>query len=909
MLYKINKKGQEKFMFIRKKMTILLSKIKKMLHLTLQKILIKSSNLFDKKYYLSHNEDVAKAGVHPLNHFLKYGAYEGRNPSDKFDVSFYLQAYQDVAGSGINPLYHYIRYGKAEGRKPKNSITFTTKLTQRSSAILVFDHNLGGGTWTYIYGNLLNNPLAPQDVPILLARYAPQEQSFLVDVRQNSKVIERVRYNTSRQFFDNISTSDYDTIIINNLFSWPSVKNVLKWITEYKSENKSVKVEFKCHDYYSICPSFTLQDYTHRYCGIRNDETECNDCIKCLGSQHAFVDNDNSKFFSVSNWRNMWKQFLVKTVDVIEVFSPSSKKIFVQAYPEIESKMVLVPHHISSFECYNIAILGHLAMHKGANIVQQLCEYADENQIGDIQFHLFGWNVEGISSPHLREMGEYKRCDLPEKLKQAKIDLVFIPSTCPETFCYTAGESIALGYPTACFDLGGQADQVRNSENGVILYSEKPDYLYKTFKSVCKELRSSGKNTKESKIDEPVKTVVLQDKTSRDFLKWMYKQRDDKSHFVPEVEDSIKMTPEMPKVIAAYLPQFHDFPENVRWFGKGFTEWTNVSPTLPQFVGHRQPHIPIDVGFYNLNNTDAMYRQAELAKKYGISGFCVYYYWFSGTKLMDQPLKRILEDKELDFPFFLFWANDDWTMAWGNGATREVLYKSKFNLSDAKCFMEDVLPYMRDHRYIKINNKPVLLIYKIALVDKQDYLGFVEEIRKIAVQNGFDGLYLLSPIEDFMDRENLEDVQSSYKLDALMEFHPIAGRKGWITKQENFVDPSCCSICYDVDDFVKNKKYLLDTKANVFPGLFPDWDNTPRRYNRGAWILQNTPENYKIWLSDLIKWTKKHNKPEEQFIFVNAWNEWAEGAHLEPDTYYGYSYLQKTREALEDAEYEQQNKK
>lgn len=414
-------------------------------------------------------------------------------------------------------------------------------------------------------------------------------------------------------------------------------------------------------------------------------------------------------------------------------------------------------------------------------------------------------------------------------------------------------------------------------------------------------MRENGADAAKTENATPAKTIVMQDTASRDFLKWMYEQRDDKSRFVPEADDAIRRTDKMPQVIAAYLPQFHDFPENIRWFGKGFSEWTNTSQTLPQFLGHRQPHTPIDVGFYNLNTAQIMHRQAELAKKYGITGFCVYYYWFSGKKLMDQPLKHILADKTLDFPFFLFWANDDWTMCWGNGATREVLYKGGIQAEDADGFMRDALPYMKDSRYIRIQNKPVLLIYKINLSLRDEYIRFVKRIQEIAVENGFDGLYLVSPIEDFMDHEDLEGVQEKYKLDALIEFHPIAGREGWLFKHEEFFDPACRSVCYDVDDFVQNKKYLLDTKAKVFPGLFPDWDNSPRRYNRGAWILQNSPDNYKQWLVDLIRWTEEHNAPDERFIFVNAWNEWAEGAHLEPDTYYGYAYLQKTRDALEES--------
>lgn len=739
--------------------------IDKILKTFLEKRVIRASGQFDADYYLSSNKDVAESGMNPLKHFLRFGAKEGRNPSAHFDVAYYLQRYPDVKASGMNPLYHYIKFGQKEGRtptpkKPVRSSLSSSAISSCNSAALIFDHSFGGGASKYVFSCLINT-----STPIphaLIARFVPKESIFGIEVRSNTEVTENVSYKESTAFFADISRINYSTIIINNLFSWPSVQKVLDWIAKYKEAHPAVKVEFKGHDYYCVCPSFTLQDYNHRYCGIRCDEAGCNDCVNLLGSQHVFLDEDNSKEFSVSHWRRMWNAFLVNTVDVFEVFSASSQKIFLQAYPDVLPKMKLVPHEIVSFDCCKVAILGHSYIHKGSEVVRRFCKYLDDNQIDDMQLYLFGHNGEQISSAHLKEMGTYERHELPEKLKQAKIDMVFIPSTCPETFCYTAGESIALGYPTACFDLGGQADQVRASDNGMILYSDEPDYLYSTFKKIGRSIADSETDTKTADSDMHTRTVVLQDKTSRDFLKWMYQQRDDKSHFVAEAKDSIKMNCKMPKIIASYLPQFHDFPENVRWFGKGFTEWTNTTQTLPQFIGHRQPHVPIDVGYYNLNSTDVMHRQAELAKKYGVSGFCVYYYWFSGTKLMDQPLKNLLEDKDLDFPFFLFWANDDWTMCWGNGDSRETLYKSEIRPDDAEKFMDDVLPYMRDSRYIKINNKPVLLIYKIALAAKSDYLGFVQRIQAIAKQNGFAGLYLLSPIEDFMDHEKLEDVQKEY---------------------------------------------------------------------------------------------------------------------------------------------------
>jgi len=805
----------------------------------------------------------------------------------------------------MNPLNHYIKVGKKEGRKTeasevKKSALSISTIISCDSAMLIFDHNLGGGSWKYIYQFLMDS--TQLDSHILIARFDPSNRQFLVEVRQKTKVIEKVVYKKSDTFFVDISKIKYSKIIINNLFYWPSVKKVLEWITEYKEENSSVVVEFKGHDYYCICPSYTLQDNYHRYCGIRCDETGCNDCIHRVGTQHAFLDEDNSNVFSVTNWRRMWNAFFVESVDVFEVFSPSSQEIFLRAYPDIQPKMKLVPHKIMPFSCCNVAILGHLAVHKGSKVVMELCRYLDENQIDDMQLYLYGWNIDGIVSPHLKEMGAYERHELPEKLKQAKIDLVFIPSTCRETFCYTAGESIALGYPTACFDFGGQADQVRESENGLILFSDEPDYIYQMFCNIYGKDADAKANISKTDSDVQTRTVVLQDKTSRDFLKWMYQQRDDKSHFVAEAKDTFLFKSTTPKVIAFYLPQFHDFPENVRWFGRGFSEWSNTSQTLPQFIGHRQPQVPIDVGYYHLENTSVMHRQAELAKKYGIYGFSVYYYWFSGHKLMEQPIKRLLEDKDLDFPFFFFWANEHWTRLWGNGADREVLYKMEFLPDDADKFMDDALPYMRDSRYIKINNKPMLIIYKLKIVPKEDYIRFVHRIREIAQQNGFNGLYISGIIEEWMDVSKLEAIQEEYQLDAITEFSSVFGRCGWNFKKESFVDPACNATCFDVDDYVQNRKYLRETKANVFAGLFPNWDNSPRRYNRGASILQNTPENYKMWLSDLIRWTREHNKPDEQFIFVNAWNEWAEGAHLEPDSYYGYAYLQKTREALEESE-------
>lgn len=883
--------------------------------------LLKETPLFDKEYYLNTYPDVARSEIDPLWHYILYGASEGRLPSRQFNSRAYLENNPDVKNSNINPLVHYIKYGKAEGRviDEGNRVIIDDEIgkglldqivsLRDPSAVLILDHNWGGGSNQYIC-SLFAKRLAKEDTAlpiVILARYDLSSGCIkLLVILDDNELLSLPFFVDVDVFFDYMEKVELAEIIVNSLVTWP-VSRTIEFLSNYKRKHTHVKVRYKGHDFFCVCPNYILLDASYHFCGVRSDEIECRDCIMTSEAGKASLNKEvNLKDFSMSQWRIMWGKFFESTVDSFDIFSESAKMIFLKAYSGIENIISLSPHEVDSFECCHVAVLGTLSEHKGKRIIEDLCGYLDALSIDNFIIHLYGGGVE-IHSPRVRSYGSYHRYELPELLKKDKIDIVFIPSVWNETFCYTMAESLALGYLTACFDFGGQADQARASEHGILLDSQKPGYIYRTFMRIFNEkngsaasLAGAAESFETEKPNTAANTVIIQDRFSREFLKWMYKQRDDKSHYIPETKDAIAADNRMPKIIAAYLPQFHDFPENVRWFGKGFSEWTNTSQTLPQFMGHRQPNVPVDVGFYHLDDTSIIHRQAELAKKYGIAGFCVYYYWFSGQKLMDKPLKKILEDKSLDFPFFLFWANDDWTRNWGDGAFREVLYKAEMNPQDADRFMADILPYMKDPRYIRIKNKPVLLLYKIQLFPKNDYLRFVDRIQKIARDNGFEGLYLLSPVEDYVDHDKFEDSITEYHLDAMMEFHPIAGRKGWQIKDEHFLDPNCHSTCYNVEDFINNRKYLLDTSANVFAGLFPNWDNSPRCYSRGAWILQSTPENYKKWLKDLIQWTYAHHKEDERYIFVNAWNEWAESAYLEPDVYHGYAYLQMTREALEE---------
>lgn len=389
------------------------------------------------------------------------------------------------------------------------------------------------------------------------------------------------------------------------------------------------------------------------------------------------------------------------------------------------------------------------------------------------------------------------------------------------------------------------------------------------------------------------KNEIIQ-KQKNEYVNWFADRNLEKSlDFVPFKKNEITKSDE--KLIAFYLPQFHTFKENDEWHGKGFSEWTNVTKAIPQFTGHNQPQLPIDVGFYDLSTDKVMYRQIELAKNYGIYGFCFHYYWFSGKRLMEKPIFNYLNNKELDLPFCLCFANENWSKNW-DGGDKEVLIEQKFLEDDPKQFAQDIMPFFADERYIKINNKPILVVYKPQLFKKEILKNFVYELNKNAKENGLDGVYLI-----MAKTQDIETNPKEFFMDAVVEFPPhIIDRYAKKVIKKTYLNPSFNGRVFDMEEFIKNQEYLYETDYKLYKTVFPSWDNTARKAYTCASVFEVSPELYKKWLIDCINWTKENNKKDEQFIFINAWNEWAEGAHLEPDQKYGYAYLQATKEVLEE---------
>lgn len=364
--------------------------------------------------------------------------------------------------------------------------------------------------------------------------------------------------------------------------------------------------------------------------------------------------------------------------------------------------------------------------------------------------------------------------------------------------------------------------------------------------------------------------------------------------FVSITKDSYKNNSNV-KPIAFYLPQFHTIPLNNKYIEPGFTEWTNVTKIQPQFIGHYQPHLPIDVGFYDLTTDKVMYRQVELAKMYGIYGFCFHYYWFSGGKrLLETPLFNYLNNKELDFPFALCWANETWAKQW-DGGNKEVMMEQKFSYEDCDKFFFDILPFLKDKRYIKINNKLLFIIYNPCLFKEEETRYFVKRMRELAKENGLGELYIMGA-KVFGNEDS-----TIFGMDATVEFYPNSHENlKEIDLTGKIANNSFMSKVFDMNDAIKNKKFMPEVSYPMYKTVFPYWDNSARKAFKGGWVFQTTPELYKEWLKDVINWTQKHHNENEQFFFINAWNEWAEGAHLEPDRKFGYAFLEATKEALEE---------
>lgn len=349
------------------------------------------------------------------------------------------------------------------------------------------------------------------------------------------------------------------------------------------------------------------------------------------------------------------------------------------------------------------------------------------------------------------------------------------------------------------------------------------------------------------------------------------------------------------KPIAIYLPQFHPTPENDEWWGKGFTEWTNVAKATPRFEGHHQPQLPSDLGFYDLRLEEARMAQEAMAKEYGIHGFCYYHYWFNGKRLLHEPLDRKLQNPKEDFPFMLCWANETWSRRW-LGEEKDILIKQDYSNEDDYNHANYLSEVFEDERYIRIDGRPIFVIYRPTnLPNPSQTVSIIKEtvLKNIGIEP-----FLIASNSHCNNSERL----LSYGFDQILNFRPslsalpFAFHDSFSYKRlkYNILNHHLFDGNLKVYSYTEALKLMQkrepETFEKIMPSVIVGWDNTARRKERGIIIKNNTPELFEKEINRLIG-KMNSAKDNSGLLFINAWNEWAEGNHLEPCKKMGYAYL------------------
>lgn len=357
-----------------------------------------------------------------------------------------------------------------------------------------------------------------------------------------------------------------------------------------------------------------------------------------------------------------------------------------------------------------------------------------------------------------------------------------------------------------------------------------------------------------------------------------------------------------PLIVALYLPQYYETEYNNIWWEKGYTEWTALRKAKPLFKNHNQPRIPLNQNYYDLSVKENIKWQMELAKEYGVDGFAIYQYYSCGSKLLDVPTELIRDNPSLDLPFFLYWANESWRKAWF-GQDNTIVWEQKYGTEeDWRKQFDYCLQYFKDERYIKIKGRPVYAIYNPWAIPKSDHFIYLWD--KWAQENGFPGIFFVKNIGSH-DKDILGHYSARITREPNYTFSHDERliEKIWRVGTTRIIDFLNRKILIDKDKGIIRLKCSYDViwekilsrdnqDEHTILGCFTDWDNSPRKSYNSLIIQGASPEKFENYFSRLYAKAKRISSP---MIVINAWNEWAEGAYLEPDEKFGYGYLEAIR--------------
>ena len=469
-------------------------------------------------------------------------------------------------------------------------------------------------------------------------------------------------------------------------------------------------------------------------------------------------------------------------------------------------------------------------------------------------------------------------------------------------FISPSGESVMVGLfadpqePGFCRDrdvtyCSGAALLVRREAVGATLFDETFAPAYCEDADLCLRLIAAGKRVRYVHAAEVVHHLSVSTNRQSQTRKLRVVARN--QHKLAERWGELLARLDAVRPIAFYLPQFHPTPENDLWWGSGFTEWTNVVKARPSYLGHYQPHLPADLGFYDLRTADALVRQATLARRYGIEGFAVYYYNFGSRRVLGATLDTVRANPQIPFHWCLCWANENWTRNWDGGA-QEVLLEQSYDDATLDAIIADAIADAGDPRYIRVGGKPVFLVYRPLLLP--DAPRFAAACREGFSRAGFPGVHLVYV-------ESMEAVDrglrpSDLGFDACVEFPPH-GRAVPAETEAQILKPDWGGYRYDYPQTVRAFCRRDSVPYVRYPAVFPSWDNTPRQPLMGTSFDGATPEAFRVFVEEKIEEIRQFLVGDSRLLFINAWNEWAEGAHLEPDTGFGHRWLEALRNAID----------
>ncbi len=431
---------------------------------------------------------------------------------------------------------------------------------------------------------------------------------------------------------------------------------------------------------------------------------------------------------------------------------------------------------------------------------------------------------------------------------------------------------------------------LRRSALGDFLFDERYAPAYCEDMDLCTRLREAG----HAIVYEPAARVVHHVSVSTGRASETQRLQlitANQAKFVERWADRLERDTRV-RVLAFYLPQFHPVPQNDLWWGKGFTEWRNVARARPSFSGHYQPHLPADLGFYDLRLTEVMGEQQKLARRYGIEGFVVYYYNFAGQRILEAPMERLLAANDVDFRFALCWANENWTKHWDGGG-RSILLEQSYDRGTLDSVADDAIRFARDPRAITVAGKPLFLIYRPLLIpDTAEATGL---LRRRFAEAGFLGLHLVCVESMELAARGIRPSEIGF--DAAVEFPPqeIALPYGGPL---HILKKGFSGQVYDYEGTLMNALGGEGPGYTRYPGVFASWDNTARQPLTGTVVHGASPELFQAYVEAKLAEVEAFLVGDERLLFVNAWNEWAEGAHLEPDQVYGHRWLAAIRNAL-----------